>query len=135
VILAYAQAQATVGDTAGAEETLKALPADEAAKPEVVGFRAQLHFDVVSLHAPPPEDLERRLAANAADSEARYQLAAHQVMAGQFEDALENLLTLMRKDRKYGDDAARKGLLMVFDILGGDPLVSRYRSRLFNLLH
>ncbi len=135
VILACAQAQATIGDTAGAEETLKALPPDEAAKPEVVAFRAQLHFDVVSLQAPPPEDLERRLAANAGDSEARYQLAAHQVMAGQFEGALENLLTLMRKDRKHGDDAARKGLLMVFDILGSDPLVTRYRSRMFNLLH
>jgi len=135
VILAYAQAQATVGDAAGAEDTLKALPPDEAAKPEVVAFRAQIHFDVVSLKAPPPEDLERRLAASPADSEARYQLAAHQVMAGQFEGALENLLALMQKDRKYGDDAARKGLLMVFDILGSSPLVSRYRSRLFNLLH
>jgi putative thioredoxin len=41
----------------------------------------------------------------------------------------------MQKDRKYGDDAARKGLLLVFDILGSNPLVSRYRSKLFNLLH
>jgi putative thioredoxin len=135
VILAYAQAQATVGDTAAAEKTLASLPPDEAAKPEVVAFRAQIHFDGISLKAPPPEDLERRLAANAGDSEARYQLAAHQVMAGQFEGALENLLTLLRKDRKYGEDTARKGLLMVFDILGSHPLVARYRSRMFNLLH
>jgi putative thioredoxin len=56
-------------------------------------------------------------------------------MAGRFEEALEQLFQLMQKDRKYGEDAARKGLLLVFDILGSNPLVSRYRSKLFNLLH
>jgi putative thioredoxin len=56
-------------------------------------------------------------------------------MENEMEAALEQLLALMQKDRKYGDDAGRKDMLLVFDILGGDPLVARYRSKLFNLLH
>ena len=135
VLLAYAQGQATLGDIAGAEQTLAALPPDEARQPEVVAFRAQIHFDVLSMNAPPPEALEARIAANPADSEARRQLAAYLVMENEMEAALEQLLALMQKDRKYGDDAGRKDMLLVFDILGSDPLVARYRSKLFNLLH
>jgi putative thioredoxin len=57
-------------------------------------------------------------------------------MDGEYENALEQLLALMQKDRAFGDDAARKGLLAVFDILGGSgELVKRYRNRMFNLLH
>jgi putative thioredoxin len=120
---------------AAAEKALARLPHEEAQKPEVIAFRAQIHFDAVSMQAPELEALLARLSANPADSEARYQLAAHLVMAGRFEEALEQLFQLMQKDRKYGDDAARKGLLLVFDILGSNPLVARYRSKLFNLLH
>jgi putative thioredoxin len=135
VLLAEAQFHATLGDMAAAEKALAQLPHDEAQKPEVIAFRAQIHFDAVSIQAPEPEALMARLSANPADSEARYQLAAHLVMAGRFEEALEQLFQLMQKDRKYGDDAARKDLLRVFDILGSNPLVARYRSKLFNLLH
>ena len=35
----------------------------------------------------------------------------------------------------FGDDAARVALLKLFDMLGGDPMVTRYRARMFNLLH
>jgi putative thioredoxin len=135
VLLAEAQFHATIGDMAAAEKALAQLPYDEAQKPEVIAFRAQIHFDAVSMQAPDPEALQARLVANPGDSEARYQLAAHLVMAGRFEEALEQLFQLMQKDRKYGDDAARKGLLLVFDILGSNPLVARYRGKLFNLLH
>jgi putative thioredoxin len=41
----------------------------------------------------------------------------------------------MQTDRSYADDGARKALLRLFDLLGDDPLVARYRARLFNLLH
>lgn len=48
---------------------------------------------------------------------------------------MELLLQLMQQDRSYGDDAGRKGLLQVFDLLGDDPRVSRYRSRRASLLY
>jgi putative thioredoxin len=42
----------------------------------------------------------------------------------------------MRRDRAFGDDAARRALLMAFDVLGeAHELVSSYRRRMANLLH
>mgnify|MGYP002063917032 CR=1 FL=1 len=49
--------------------------------------------------------------------------------------ALDNLLLIMQKDRGFADDGARKALLKLFDMLGDDPAVTRYRARMFNLLH
>jgi len=63
------------------------------------------------------------------------QLAAHQVVANDIEGALENLLLIVQQDRAFGDDAARLALLRLFDMLGDDPMVTRYRARMFNLLH
>ena len=48
---------------------------------------------------------------------------------------MQQLLTLMQKDRQFNDDAARKTLLKVFDLLGDDPLVTQYRRKMFNLLY
>jgi putative thioredoxin len=136
VQIAYAQIKATLGEVDEAEVTLAALPLDEQDKPEVLQLRARVLFDRVTLSAPAPEALEKALTADPGNSEARYQLAAHKVMDGDYEAALDLLITLMQKDRKYGDDAARKGMLKVFDILGGSgELVSRYRARMFNALH
>ena len=71
-----------------------------------------------------------------ADSEARYQLAAHCIARSDFEGALELLFELMRRDRSYGDDAGRKGMLLIFDLLGGTgEVVSRWRSRMFTAMH
>ncbi len=70
------------------------------------------------------------------DSEARFQRALRQVADGDYEAGLESLLTLMKTDRAYGDDAARKTLLRVFDALGADhPLTVTYRRKLFAQLY
>lgn len=136
VILARAHLQATLGQIDAAEQTLSELPMDQQDSPEVKALRARFLFDHVADRAPAVEHLESRLAAQPDDAEALYQLAAHKVMANDFEQALELLLQLLQKHRGYGDDAARKGILAIFDILGpDDPRVPRYRGRLFNALH
>ena len=135
-LLAHARINATMGHFDQAEEALGRLPLEQQDQPETRALRAQILFDRVTEQAPAAAELERRLQAGTADSESIYQLAAHRVMDGDYENALEQLLALMQKDRAYGDDAARKGLLAVFDILGGSgELVKRYRTRMFNLLH
>jgi putative thioredoxin len=134
--LAYAQVLAALGRAAQAEEVLDAIPINEQHNPEVVALRAQLMFHEAVGQAPPAAELERRLAANPRDSEAAYQLAAHRVMEQDYRAALELLIELLQRDRGYGDDVARKGLLAVFDLLGGSgDLVAQYRSRMFNILH
>jgi putative thioredoxin len=64
-----------------------------------------------------------------------FQLASRKVVEKDYDTAMELLLQLMQKDRGFGDDAGREGLLKVFELLGDDPRVSRYRSRMANLLY
>jgi putative thioredoxin len=135
ITLALARAQASNGDTGGAEESLRALPDTEQEKPEVRQLLGQLFFDGIVRQGPSPTELAQTLSTSPDDSEARYRLAACQVLDNNIEEALENLLLLMQKDRKFGDDAARNALLKLFDMFADLPDITRYRARMFNLLH
>ncbi|OOZ35816.1 thioredoxin [Solemya velesiana gill symbiont] len=136
VILAYAKLKATLGEIEEAEAALNTLPAEEQENPEVTGLRARFQFDSVVGQAPYDETLVHALANGTATSEQIYQLAAHRVMENDHEAALELLLKLMMKDRSYGDDTARKGMLSIFEMLGSNnEMVNRYRNRMFNALH
>lgn len=130
-----AQAQAAAGDLDAAGATLDTLPPDEQEKPAIRQLRGQLFFDAVASNGPAPDALVGTLAASPDDSEARYRLAAHQVMQNDIEAAIENLLQLMQRDRGYGDDAARMALLRLFDMFADVPAITRFRARMFNLLH
>ncbi len=136
VMLSNARYLASVGRLDDAEQQLNALPIEEKNNPEVSAMLARLQFDRSSAGTPSPEELEQRLRQNPRDSEALHQLASHKIMQNDLEAALELLLRLMQCDREYGDDAARKDMLRIFEMLGGQgELVKRYRNRLFNLLH
>jgi putative thioredoxin len=135
-LVAYARLKAAIGEIGEARAVLEVLPASVQEHPDVIGLRAQLMFDAVAEAAPPAAELEQTLSSDPGNSEARYQLAAQLAMEGQYEQALEQLLLLLQKDRAYGDDAARKGMLAIFDIFGGSgDLVNRFRNRMFNALH
>ncbi len=136
ILLAEIQLKAKAGDTQAAEAMIDRLPLDLINDPGVAALRGQLRFASALADAPTPDKLAERLSANPGDSEARYQLAAHRVTRGDMEDALENLFELIKTDRAYGDDAGRKGMLMVFDLLGSDsPLATRYRSKMMTALY
>ena len=129
--IAEIRLRAAGGDIQGAEALVQALPVDLLGDPRVVALSGQLRFADAATGAPPEAELNARLAADATDSEARYQLAAHHVARGDYEGALELLFELMRRDRTYGDDAGRKGMLTIFDLLGGTgDLVSHWRRRM-----
>jgi putative thioredoxin len=133
--LTLAEAQVATGDIAAAEATLDSLPADERDNPEVAALRSHLYFEAQVAGAPAAPELEARLAADPGDNEARFQLALSRVVGQDYDAAMELLLDLMQKDRSFGDDAGRNTLLKVFELLGDDPRVSRYRSRMASLLY
>ncbi|MCU7807625.1 MAG: thioredoxin [Candidatus Thiodiazotropha sp. (ex Semelilucina semeliformis)] len=136
VMLANARYLAAIGKLDEAEQQLQALPKEEQENPEVAAMLARIQFDRSTADNPPAESLEQRLKENPADSEALHQLATHKIMQNDYEGALELLLTLLQKNRDYGDDAARKDMLRIFELLGGQgDLVKRYRNRMFNALH
>jgi putative thioredoxin len=134
--LAEVRLKAARGDLQGAEDMLERLPLELLSDPEVGALRGQLRFARVIADAPPEGELVARLEANPKDSEARYQLASRRIARGDIEGGLKQLLDLLKKDRGYGDDAARKGMVMVFDMLGGTgDLVARYRTQMLNALY
>ncbi|HSG58546.1 MAG TPA: thioredoxin [Woeseiaceae bacterium] len=135
VSLVLAEAQAAAGDIAAAEATLDGLPASELDKPEVASLRSRLYFAGQVAQAPAAAELEVALEADPADHQARFHLALRRVVEQDYETAMELLLQLMQQDRSFGDDAGRRGLLKVFELLGDDPRVSQYRRRMASLLY
>lgn len=136
LFLVQVQIQAASGDTQGAEALLERVPLELAKDPEVLALRGQLRFANLAAGAPSVDELAARLAANPKDSEASFLLAARQAATGDFATALASLLALLKRDRAYGDDAARKTMLLIFDLLGGeDPLVTAYRGKMLSALY
>ncbi len=131
-----AQWLAASGEIDQALATINHLSIELADDPEVAALRGRLNFAQAVKQAPAESELTARLASNPRDSEARYQLAAYLVLRGDYEGALEHLLELIRRDRAYGDDAGRKGMIAIFDLLGsGHELVTRYRAKMMSALY
>ncbi len=119
-----------------ARAVLKALPANQAMDPEVQAAKSRLELSAAAEQAPQADELLARLAQDPADHQARLQLANSYSGQGQYEQALEQYLELLRRAPNFEDGAARKGMLMVFDLLGGQgELVSRYRRKMFTSLY
>lgn len=96
----------------------------------------RLEFSKLASESPPEDELRAVLEREPANSAARYRLAMRQLAEARYEPGMDELLELLRRDRGYGDGAARKKLLSAFELLGGDgPLVSQYRNRLSSLLY
>lgn len=114
-----------------ARSVLDNLPPEERDAAPARGVRASIEFSEQALSNDDIAALGDRT-----DSEAQYQRALRQVADGQYDAGLDALLSLMKQDRAYNDDAARKTLLQVFDALGADhPLTVTYRRKLFALLY
>jgi len=117
-----------------ARTILQSLPEEIRQQPEIAGLLGRLEFlgqaggDEASLRASVDNNLD--------DCAARYQLASYYITQARYQEALDQFLEIMRRDRQFNDDAGRKGMLKVFDMLGGKgELVSRYRQKLASLLY
>jgi thioredoxin-like negative regulator of GroEL len=72
----------------------------------------------------------------ATDYDGRSLLAAVSLVEDDYDAAVDALMEILRRDRGFDDGAARRGLLTLFDTLGGGyPLVGRYRGELAHLVH
>lgn len=79
--------------------------------------------------------LRKRLEAEPEDHQARFELANAHYARGQTEAAIDGLLHIVKKDRTWNDDAARKQLVKIFDALGPThPLTAASRRRLSSIL-
>lgn len=129
--LELARLHAYLGHAAEVETALASLSVEARESADAISLKAQLEFLHIVTHARPPDALLAAIAANARDSIARYELAAHLVLRQQHAAALDQLLEIVRTDRKFRDDAGRKAMVSIFNLLGGSgDLVKQYRARL-----
>ena len=114
-----------------AEQLLGGLSAETRATPELLTLAARLVFARIASDAPPIAELQNALVTEPDNCQVRSQLSARYVLANDYESALRQLLEIVKRDRQFRDDAGRKHMLAVFDILGGSgELVNKYRSLL-----
>ena len=114
-----------------ARRLIGSVPED--ADPRVPALKARLQF--MGVAGEDQAALAARVAANENDLEARLKLANLLVAGGQYEAGMDQLLEIVRRDRGFEDDIGRKTLLSVFNLLGGDERVSRYRRLLASALN
>ena len=121
------------GDRDGALETLERIsPAAEERKiADRLIARLQLQGDQSADEA----TLRQKLAAQPDSLEARFELAQALAANEKFEEALSEFLDIVKSDREFRDDGARKAMVQIFEVLGPDhPLTDKYRSELATVL-
>jgi len=124
------------GRHAEARELLAGLAPLTRMDDRVSALEARLDLAEDAAAAPSPQLLEERIARDGGDLEARLQLAHSHVARKDYRTALEQLLEIVRRDRSYRDDVARKTILKVFEQLGNSgELVSEFRKRLASVMN
>jgi putative thioredoxin len=123
------------GELDAAAELLQGLDETAAQAPEVKS--AQTALEVAQQGGRPGDvpELMERLARDPADHQARYDLALALFALGKREAAVDELLEIVKRNRTWNDEAARKQLIKLFDAFGpSDPLTAASRRRLSALL-
>jgi putative thioredoxin len=125
------------GDLERARQTLGLVKPDAANDDAIRSVEAELALKENSAAADDTEtaQLRARIEANPSDLQARYDFALALDAAGERDSAIDHLLDIVKRDRKWNEDAARKHLLTLFDAMGpADPRTADARRRLSTIL-
>jgi putative thioredoxin len=138
VQLDLAEILVDLGNLESAREMLDAQEHKAKDATRVAALRARLKL-MAAGSGGDPATLKARIEANAADLDARLQLANSLARADDFASALDQLLEIVRRDRAWRDEIARRTMLDLFTLLGADPrhddLIRDFRVRLARTLH
>jgi len=118
-----------------AKQTLAMVPEGKRNEAAVVAARAALDLVEQAKAVGPIAELEQKVAANPNDHQARFDLAVALNGKGNRTEALEHLISIVKLDRKWNDDGARKQLVQFFDAWGPtDQATVEGRKRLSSIL-
>lgn len=130
-----ARCHVAAGDFVRARELIDKLPEGQASDAAVAAVRAAIELAEQGADAGKIPELRDRLARDENDHQARFDLAVALYAAGERGPAIDELLELVRRGRKWNDEEARKQLLKLFEALGSThPLTISGRRRLSSLL-
>ena len=123
------------GDLKRARQMLDQAPEALAKDKALAAVRAALEVAEQSRSVGPERELRAAVARDPGDFQARFDLALACFAAGQREAAVDELLEIVRRDREWNEQAARKQLVKFFDVFGAtDPLTVSSRRRLSSIL-
>jgi len=130
-----AKCYVTTGAIDRAKQTLAMVPESRRGDAAVKAVQAAIDLAEQAKALGPLTELEQKVAANPLDHQARFDLATALNAAGKRSEATQQLLEIVKRDRKWNEDGARKQLLQFFDAWGpADEATVEGRKRLSTIL-
>jgi putative thioredoxin len=130
-----ARCQVETGAIEQAKQTLALVPEAKRNEAPVAAARAALELAEQAKSLGPIAELEQKVAANALDHQARFDLAVALNAKNRRQEAMDHLIEIVRRDRKWNDDGARKQLVQFFEAWGPtDEATINGRKRLSSIL-
>lgn len=130
-----ARCYVATGNFEQAKKTLAMIPEAKQNDAAVAAARAALDLAVQAEAAGPLDELQKKVDADPLDHQARADLAAALNAAGKRMEAADHLLAIVKKDRKWNEDGARKQLVQFFEAWGAtDPATLEGRKKLSSIL-
>ncbi|MFC7499328.1 tetratricopeptide repeat protein [Enterovirga sp. GCM10030262] len=130
-----ARALVANGHVEEARALLDGVPESIAGDPAIARARSAVELAGAAAPDVDTKDYERRIAADAGDLEARYELAGALMARGERDAAADQLFEIIGRDRDWNEGAARTRLLQFLEVVGlEDPWVSQQRRRLSAIL-
>jgi putative thioredoxin len=130
-----AKCYVTTGAIEQAKQTLAMVPESKRNDAAVKAVQAAIDLAEQAQSVGPIGELEQKVAANPLDHQARFDLATALNAMGKRGDATAQLLEIVKRDRKWNDDGARKQLVQFFEAWGGaDEATVEGRKRLSTIL-
>jgi putative thioredoxin len=118
-----------------AKQTLAMIPESKHGDAAVAAARAAVELAEQATSLGPINELEQKVAADPLDHQSRFDLALALNAKGRRNEALDHLIEITRRDRKWNDDGARKQLVQLFDAWGpNDETTVEGRKRLSSIL-
>ncbi len=130
-----ARCYATTGALDQAKQTLALVPESKRGDAAVKTVQTMIDLAEQASSLGPIAELEQKVAANPLDHQARFDLATALNAGGKRSDATNHLLEIVKRDRKWNDDGARKQLVQFFEAWGpADEATVEGRKRLSTIL-
>ncbi|MCC8978580.1 thioredoxin [Bradyrhizobium acaciae] len=130
-----AKCYVTSGAVEQAKQTLAMVPESKRNDAAVKAVQAAIDLAEQAQSVGPIAELEQKVAANPLDHQARFDLATALNAMNKRAEATEQLLAIVKRDRKWNDDGARKQLVQFFEAWGGtDEATVEGRRRLSTIL-
>jgi putative thioredoxin len=134
-IAGLARCALVAGELDQAKATLTLVPKGKENDPLIASARAAIELAEQASDVGDIKGLERQVEADPKDYQARFDLALALVAANRRQEAVDQLLDIARRDRKWNDDGARKQLVQFFEAWGPMDESSIYgRRRLSSIL-